>query len=79
MLGSAGLLENKMQLVKPALDVGLYTNDLDPMLTFWQQQAGLSFSELLRGGGIHQHRHAIGDSVLKINHSRTPCLQAHQG
>ena len=62
-----------MQLVKPALDVGLYTNDLDPMLTFWQQQAGLSFSELLPvGGGIHQHRHAIGDSVLKINHSRTP-------
>lgn len=62
-----------MQLVKPALDVGLYTNDLDPMLTFWQQQAGLSFSELLPvGGGVHQHRHAIGDSVLKINHSRTP-------
>ena len=58
---------------KPALDVGLYTNDLDPMLTFWQQQAGLSFSELLPvGGGVHQHRHAIGDSVLKINHSRTP-------
>ena len=40
-----------MQLVKPALDVGLYTNDLDPMLTFWQQQAGLSFSELLPVGG----------------------------
>lgn len=62
-----------MQLVKPALDVGLYTNDLNPMLTFWQQQAGLRFSELLPvGGGVHQHRHAIGDSVLKINHSRTP-------
>ena len=62
-----------MQLVKPALDIGLYTNDLDPMLAFWQQQAGLRFSELLPvGGGVHQHRHAIGDSVLKINHSRSP-------
>lgn len=61
-----------MQLVKPALDIGLYTNDLDPMLAFWQQQAGLRFSELLPvGGGVHQHRHAIGDSVLKINHSRS--------
>lgn len=62
-----------MQLVKPALDVGLYTNNLDPVLTFWQQQANMPFSELLPvGGGVHQHRHAIGDSVLKINHSRTP-------
>ncbi|GIR63490.1 MAG: hypothetical protein CM15mP68_1560 [Pseudomonadota bacterium] len=61
-----------MQLVKPALDVGLYTNNLDSVLAFWQQQANVPFSELLPvGGGVHQHRHAIGDSVLKINHSRT--------
>ena len=61
-----------MQLVKPALDVGLYTNNLDPVLAFWQQQANVPLSELLPvGGGVHQHRHAIGDSVLKINHSRT--------
>ncbi len=69
-----------MQLVKPALDVGLYTNDLDPMLTFWQQQAGITFTELLPvGGGVHQHRHAIGNSVLKINHSRTPLPAAPSG
>lgn len=62
-----------MQLAKPALDVGLYTNNLDPMLAFWQEQAGVPFAELLPvGGGVHQHRHAIGDSVLKINHPRTP-------
>ena len=69
-----------MQLVKPALDIGLYTNDLDPMLAFWQQQAGLRFSELLPvGGGVHQHRHAIGDSVLKINHSRIPAPTGASG
>ncbi len=60
-----------MHLAKPALDVGLYTNQLAPMLEFWQQQAGVPFAELLKvGGGVHQHRHAIGQSVLKINHQR---------
>ena len=62
-----------MQLAKPALDVGLYTNQLDAMLAFWQEQVQVPFSELLKvGNGVHQHRHAIGDSVLKINHRREP-------
>lgn len=60
-----------MELAKPAFDVGLYTNQIDSMLAFWQEQAGVEFSELLPvGGGLHQHRHRIGDSILKINHSR---------
>ena len=42
-----------MQLVKPALDVGLYTNNLDPVLTFWQQQANVPFSELLPVGVVY--------------------------
>ncbi len=62
-----------MELAKPALDVGLYTNQLDPMLAFWQDQAKVPFSEMLPvGKGVRQHRHAIGDSVLKINHQREP-------
>ncbi len=62
-----------MQLAKPALDIGLYTNQLDAMLAFWQEQAQVPFTELLKvGGGVHQHRHAIGDSVLKINNRREP-------
>ena len=62
-----------MELAKPALDIGLYTNDLDASLAFWQEQARVPFAELLKiGGGQHQHRHAIGDSVLKINHRREP-------
>lgn len=60
-----------LELAKPALDVGLFTNQRDAMLAFWQQQVGLACTELLPlGGGLQQHRHAIGDSVLKLNHAR---------
>ena len=60
-----------MKLAKHALDVGLYTNQLEPSLAFWQDQVGLAYSEMLPlGGGARQHRHTIGDSVLKVNHSR---------
>ena len=62
-----------MNLAKPALDIGLYTNQLEPMLAFWQDDAHVGFSELLPlGGGVHQHRHAIGQSILKVNHPREP-------
>jgi catechol 2,3-dioxygenase-like lactoylglutathione lyase family enzyme len=62
-----------VRLAKPALDIGLYTDDRDAMLTFWQQSMGVEFDELLPAGrGIHQLRHRIGDSILKINHSRDP-------
>ncbi len=48
------------------------------MLAFWQEQALVPFGELLKlGGGVHQHRHDIGDSILKINHSRTPIAQGN--
>ena len=67
-----------MNLAKPALDVGLYTNQLEPMLAFWQNEAHASFTELLPvGGGVHQHRHAVGDSVIKINHPREPISQGN--
>lgn len=62
-----------MKLAKPAIDIGLFTNQLQPMLEFWQQRAGVPFSELLPiGGGVRQHRHAIGQSVFKLNHARDP-------
>ena len=65
-----------MELAKPALDVGLYTNEIDAMLAFWQEQVHVPYSELLKvGGGLHQHRHAIGDSVLKVNNRREPVSQ----
>ena len=62
-----------MDLAKPALDVGMYTNDINLQLTFWQQGLNVPFAELLPlGAGLQQHRHSIGESVLKINHSREP-------
>jgi len=62
-----------MRLAKTALDVGLYTNQLDATLAFWQEQAQVPFAELLKvGGGLHQYRHQIGESILKVNHPREP-------
>ena len=60
-----------MELAKRALDVGLFTHNRDELLPFWQKEVGLPFDETLRiGGGVHQLRHRIGESILKINHSR---------
>lgn len=67
------LPRNSLMLAKPAIDVGLFTQQRDAMLAFWQGPAGLPFSELLPlGGGLRQHRHAIGASVLKLNDCRAP-------
>lgn len=66
-----------MHLAKNHVDVGLFTNNLVPMLAFWQEDAGLPFEELLpTGGGNRQHRHAMNGSVLKLNHSRDPLPEA---
>ena len=65
-----------MDLAKPGLDIGLYTNQLDPMLAFWREYA--DYDELLKlGGGAHQHRHRIGASILKLNHTREAIAQGH--
>jgi lactoylglutathione lyase len=62
-----------MQLAKNHVDVGLFTNERDPMLGFWQVEVGLPFEELLPvGGGVQQHRHCMNGSVLKLNHARDP-------
>ncbi|GAB4330527.1 MAG: hypothetical protein Kow0010_15590 [Dehalococcoidia bacterium] len=64
---------HQMRLAKPHVDVGLFTQDLDPQLAFWKDQAGLPFEELLpTGGGNRQYRHAMNGSVLKLNHPRDP-------
>lgn len=66
-----------MQLAKPRIDLGLFTNQLDPMLAFWQKEVGLPFDHMLPlGGGKRQHRHDLLGSVLKINHKRELLNQA---
>ena len=64
-----------MDLAKAHLDIGLYTNDKEEMLRFWQEEIGLTFDHLGKlGGGVHQLRHFLGDGpegpILKINHAR---------
>src|SRR6185437_16831055 len=62
-----------MQLAKPRVDIGLSTNDLKPMLAFWQEEAGVPFDHLLPiRPGHDQHRHDANGSVLKINHHAEP-------
>jgi predicted enzyme related to lactoylglutathione lyase len=66
-----------MRIAKTRLDFGLYTNDLDGMLAFWQGRVGLLFEEVLAvGRGVRQHRHALNGSVFKLNHSRDPLPEA---
>ena len=62
-----------MEFAKQHLDVGLFTNDMDAMLAFWQREVGLPFEETLPlGGGVRQHRHGMNGSVLKLNAARDP-------
>jgi lactoylglutathione lyase len=57
-----------MRLAKPQVDIGLSTNDIEPLLAFWQGEAGVRFDHLLPiRRGQNQHRHDIGGSVLKLN------------
>jgi catechol 2,3-dioxygenase-like lactoylglutathione lyase family enzyme len=62
-----------MDLAKPCIDFGLSTNDIEPMLAFWQGEAGLRFDHLLKvRRGLDQHRHDAMGSVIKINHAAEP-------
>ena len=62
-----------MDLAKPRIDIGLSTNDLGPMLSFWQGEVGARFDHLLPiRRGQDQHRHDVAGSVLKINHHADP-------
>jgi catechol 2,3-dioxygenase-like lactoylglutathione lyase family enzyme len=62
-----------VDLAKQHIDVGLFTNDAEAMLRFWQDQVGLPFEETLPlGNGVRQHRHGMNGSVLKLNAVRDP-------
>lgn len=62
-----------MKLAKNCIDVGLFTNNGEAMLRFWQDEVGLPFEEMLAVGGcIRQQRHAMNGSVFKLNDARDP-------
>jgi catechol 2,3-dioxygenase-like lactoylglutathione lyase family enzyme len=58
-----------MQLAKNVIDIGLSTNNLEPMLQFWQQDAAVRFDHVLPiRRGQKQYRHDEQGSVIKLNH-----------
>ena len=63
--------QDPFALSKPCFDVGYFTNDLADMLAFWRDDMGLAFEEPVAfNDGLTQYRHALGNSVVKINTSR---------
>src|SRR5438132_14278740 len=59
----------RMQLAKSVIDIGLSTNNLEPMLRFWQQDAAVRFDHVLPvRRGQKQYRHDEQGSVIKLNH-----------
>src|SRR6202171_6848008 len=58
-----------MELAKPSVDIVLCKNNHNPMLHFWQNDAGLRFDHVLPiRRGQKQYRHDTLGSVVKINH-----------
>jgi hypothetical protein len=69
-----------VDLAKPFLDAGLYTNALDEARRFYEGEVGLPYEELLRAGrGVHQHRLGLRGAVLKLNHAREPLADGPTG
>jgi catechol 2,3-dioxygenase-like lactoylglutathione lyase family enzyme len=67
-------------LAKDCLDVGLFTNRLDEMLAFWQEEVGLALDHMLPlGGGVRQHRHDFETAILKLNHTRAELPSRSRG
>jgi lactoylglutathione lyase len=71
-----------IKLVKPALDVGLYTNRADELRAFYEGELGLAYNHLLKAGrGVHQHRLDLdaNGAVLKVNDARDDLPAAPSG
>jgi len=52
---------------KPAIDIGIITNNLDAMLAFYSDTLGLELEQVIDmpGGGV-MNRFKVGDSIVKI-------------
>jgi lactoylglutathione lyase len=71
-----------INLVKPALDVGVYSNRAPEMRAFYEGEVGLAYNHLLKAGrGVHQHRLDLdtNGAVLKLNDARDPLPDAATG
>ena len=66
-----------MDLAKPCIDIGLFTQRRGDMIAFWQEEVGLPFAHLVKmGRGVQQHRHHMNGSIFKLNQARDPLNEA---
>jgi len=66
-----------VKLAKPMIDLGLSTNNLGPMVEFWEHEVGLRLDHVLPvRRGQKQYRYDAGGSVIKINHHYDPLPDA---
>jgi lactoylglutathione lyase len=69
-----------MELNRPQVDVGLFTNRIDAMKAFYGDNLGLQFESVLPvGGGFKQHRYVANGSIIKLMESRDPLPRRHPG
>ena len=62
-----------LEIVKPAVDVGIQTNDLAAHQAFWGDEIGLRFDHVLAvRAGMDQHRYDLHGGVLKVNDRTDP-------
>ena len=56
------------QLSKPEFDIGFFTNRLEETLAFWREELSLPYEDpVYFNDGLVQHRHALGNTIVKIN------------
>ena len=69
-----------MELNRPQIDVGLFTNQIDAMKAFYGDNLGLAFESVLPvGGGFKQHRYVANGSIIKLMESKDPLPRRHPG
>ncbi|HVN91097.1 MAG TPA: VOC family protein [Candidatus Binataceae bacterium] len=69
-----------MELNRPQIDVGIFTNNIDAMKAFYGDNLGLPFESVLPvGGGFKQHRYVANGSILKLMESKDPLPRRHPG
>lgn len=69
-----------MELKRPQIDVGLFTNNIDSMKAFYGDNLGLEFESVMPvGGGFKQHRYIANGSIIKLMESRDPLPRRHPG
>jgi catechol 2,3-dioxygenase-like lactoylglutathione lyase family enzyme len=69
-----------MELARPQVDIGIFTNKLEEAQAFYGQKLGLQFESILPvGGGYNQHRYLSNGGVIKVMHSRQPLAARRPG